>query len=232
VIPLYDNLPTRRFPVMTVALITLNVLVFIYELSLPGDRALAKFFFEAGFVPYELVHLVDLRPPDLVPPPFTIFTAMFIHQGWLHIGFNMLFLWIFGNNVEDAMGRLRFVVFYLLCGIVAAIAQTATDVTSSVPNIGASGAIAGVLGAYIVLFPRARVLTLLPLFFFFPIVYVPAWLMIGAWFLLQLATGTLSLGAQAGGGVAYFAHIGGFVAGVVLVSFFARRRRQPSRIVY
>lgn len=231
-IPLYDNLPTRRFPVMTVAIIALNVLVFIYELSLPSERALSRFFFQAGFVPFELTHLVDIRPRDIVPPPLTIFTAMFIHGGWLHIGFNMLFLWIFGNNVEDAMGRLRFLVFYFVCGVIAAIAQTASAPGSTVPEIGASGAIAGVLGAYIVLFPRARVLALLPLLFFFPIVYVPAWLMIGLWFLLQLASGTLSLGAPASGGVAYFAHIGGFLAGVVLVPLFARRRRRAPPLVF
>ncbi len=234
-IPLYDDLPTRRFPWMTVALIVANVLVFVYELALSGGGSgrLDVFFFRAGFVPYEITHLVDVPPADVVPPPFTVLTSMFVHEGWLHIAGNMLFLWIFGNNVEDAMGRFRFLGFYLLCGIAAALAQTAIRPDSGVPNIGASGAIAGVLGAYIMLYPRARVLTLVPVFiFFFPIVMLPAWVIIGAWFVLQLFEGVLSLGAAAGGGVAFFAHVGGFVAGVLLVALFVRRRPRPRGMVY
>jgi membrane associated rhomboid family serine protease len=235
VIPLYDDLPTRRFPWMTVTLIVANVLVFVYELALSGAGVgrLDAFYFRAGFVPYEISHLVDVPPPDVVPPPFTILTSMFVHEGWLHIAGNMLFLWIFGNNVEDAMGRVRYLGFYVLCGVGAALAQTAIMPDSSVPNIGASGAIAGVLGAYIMLYPRARVLTLVPVFlFFFPIVMLPAWVVIGAWFVLQLFEGVLSLGAAAGGGIAFFAHVGGFVAGVLLVSLFVRRRPRPRGIVY
>jgi membrane associated rhomboid family serine protease len=235
VIPLYDDLPTRRFPWMTVTLIVANVLVFVYELALSGAGVgrLDAFYFRAGFVPYEVSHLVDVPPPDVVPPPFTILTSMFVHEGWLHIAGNMLFLWIFGNNVEDAMGRVRYLGFYVLCGVGAALAQTAIMPDSSVPNIGASGAIAGVLGAYIMLYPRARVLTLVPVFlFFFPIVMLPAWVVIGAWFVLQLFEGVLSLGAAAGGGIAFFAHVGGFVAGVLLVSLFVRRRPRPRGIVY
>ncbi len=234
-IPLYDDLPTRRFPWMTVTLIVANVLVFVYELLLSGGAGgrLDLFFFRAGFVPYELTHLVDVPPADLVPPPFTVFTAMFVHEGWLHIIGNMLFLWIFGNNVEDAMGRARFLTFYLMCGVAAAYAQTAVRPDSTVPNIGASGAIAGVLGAYILLYPRARVLTLVPVFIFFlPIIMLPAWVVIAAWFVLQLFGGLLSLGAAAGGGVAFFAHVGGFVAGLLLVGLFARRRPRPRGIVY
>jgi len=235
VIPLYDDLPTRRFPWMTVALIAANVLVFVYELLLSGGAGvrLDLFFFRAGFVPYELTHLTDVPPVDLVPPPFTVFTSMFVHAGWLHIIGNMLFLWIFGNNVEDAMGKARFLAFYLLCGVAAAAAQTAIRPDSTVPNIGASGAIAGVLGAYILLYPRARVLTLVPVFIFFlPIIMLPAWVVIAAWFVLQLFEGLLSLGAAAGGGVAFFAHVGGFVAGLLLVSLFARRGPRPRGIVY
>jgi membrane associated rhomboid family serine protease len=235
VIPLYDDLPTRRFPWMTVALIVANVIVFVYELSLSGGVGgrLDLFFFRAGFVPYELTHLVDVPPVDLVPPPFTVFSSMFVHEGWLHIIGNMLFLWVFGNNVEDAMGKARFLAFYLLCGIAAAAAQTAIRPDSTVPNIGASGAIAGVLGAYIMLYPRARVLTLVPVFIFFlPIIMLPAWVVIAAWFVLQLFGGLLSLGAAAGGGVAFFAHVGGFIAGLLLVSLFARRRPRPRGIVY
>ncbi len=234
-IPLYDDLPTRRFPLMTVTLIVVNVLVFVYELSLSraGVGRLDLFFLRAGFLPYEITHLADVPPPDLVAPPFTVLTSMFVHEGWLHIAGNMLFLWIFGNNVEDAMGRFRFLVFYLLCGVAAALAQTAVRPDSTIPNIGASGAIAGVLGAYVVLYPRARVLTLVPVFIFFlPILLLPAWVVIGAWFVLQLFEGVLSLGAAAGGGVAFFAHVGGFVAGLLLVGVFVRRRPRLQRIVY
>jgi len=235
VIPLYDDLPTRRFPLMTVALIIANVLVFVYELTLSsrGVGRLDLFFLRAGFVPYEITHLVDVPPSDLVTPPFTVLTSMFVHEGWLHIAGNMLFLWIFGNNVEDAMGRIRFLAFYLLCGVAAALAQTAVRPYSMVPNIGASGAIAGVLGAYIMLYPRARVLTLVPVFIFFlPILFLPAWVIIGAWFVLQLLEGVLSVGAAAGGGVAFFAHVGGFVAGLLLVGLFVRGRPRPRRMVY
>ena len=234
-IPLYDDLPTRRFPWVTVTLIVANVLVFVYELLLNGGAGggLDLFFFRAGFLPYELTHFTDLPPANLVPPPFTVFTSMFVHAGWMHIIGNMLFLWIFGNNVEDAMGRFRFLTFYLICGLAAAAAQTAIRPDSTVPNIGASGAIAGVLGAYILLYPGARILTLVPvLIFFMPIIMLPAWIVIAAWFVVQLFQGLLSLGAAASGGVAFFAHVGGFVAGLLLVSLFARRRPPPRAVVY
>ncbi len=152
---------------------------------------------------------------------------MFVHGGWLHIIFNMLFLWIFGNNVEDTMGRFKFLVFYLVCGLAAAGLQVAIDVNSTAPTIGASGAIAGVLGAYIVLFPRARVLSVVPIFFFLPILYVPAWIMLGIWFGLQLIQGYASIGGQTD--VAFFAHIGGFVAGLLLVWVFTTRNGRSLR---
>jgi membrane associated rhomboid family serine protease len=225
VIPLHDNIPTRRFPIVTIAIIALNVAVFVFELMLPRYGLTRDgFFYRAGAIPFELAHRIDIPPHDLVPWWATVFTAMFMHGGWLHIGFNMLFLWIFGNNVEDSMGGLRFLVFYLVCGVIAAAAQVAADPSQVGPMIGASGAIAGVLGAYIVLYPHARVLTVVPLVFLFPVFYLPAWLLLGAWFVLQFAQGTLSLGAT--GGVAYFAHVGGFVAGLVLVMLFAHRRRR------
>ncbi len=228
-IPLYDNVPTRRFPVMTVALIALNVVVFIFELLLPRwGLTQNSLFLRAGATPYELLHHVDVPPADLVPVWATVFTAMFLHGGWLHIIFNMLYLWIFGNNVEDRMGRGRFLAFYLICGVAAALTQAFVDPSSRGPIIGASGAIAGVLGAYLLLYPRARVLTLLlPLLFIFPVILVPAWFVLGAWFLLQYLQGTLSVGG--GGDVAYFAHVGGFVAGLVLVWFFARERPRLRR---
>jgi membrane associated rhomboid family serine protease len=224
VIPLYDNVPTRRFPAVTVALIAANFAVFFYELSLStsllslNGHAVDLFLFRAGMVPFEVTHRVDIPPPDLVSWWLTPLTGMFVHGGWLHVIFNMLFLWIFGNNVEDTMGRLRFLIFYLVCGLAAAGLQVAIDVNSQVPTIGASGAIAGVLGAYIVLFPRARVLSVIPIFFFLPIIYVPAWVMLGVWFGLQLVQGAYSLGGQTD--VAFFAHIGGFVAGLLLVWVF------------
>ena len=226
-IPLYDNVPTRRFPVVTVGLIVVNVLVFVYELTL-SSGSLNTFFFRAGAIPYELTNRVDIMPADLVPWFLAPITAMFVHGGWLHIIFNMLFLWIFGNNVEDTMGRFRFIIFYLVCGLIATATQVAIDVSSTVPTIGASGAIAGVLGAYIVLFPRARVLSAIPIFIFIQLIYVPAWVLLGVWFALQAAQGLLSMGGQSE--VAFFAHIGGFVAGLVLVWVFAGRRARDKRV--
>ncbi len=234
-IPLYDNIPTRRFPLVTVGLIVLNFVVFFYELSLStsllglGGPEVDRFLFRVGLVPFELAHRSDIPPPDLVPWWLTPFTAMFVHGGWLHVLFNMLFLLIFGNNVEDTMGRVKFILFYLVCGFVAAVAQVAIDVDSMVPTIGASGAIAGVLGAYIMLFPRARVLSVVPIFFFLQLIYVPAWVLLGIWFGIQLVQGAFSLGSQTD--VAFFAHIGGFVAGLVLVWVFTTpksRSRRPA----
>ncbi len=223
-IPLYDDNPTRRFPVVTIALILANAAVFAFELTLPAHGITTDgFFYRLGMIPYEIVHQVDIPPRDLVPWELTPLTAMFIHGGWLHIIFNMLFLWIFGNNVEDAMGRLRFFVFYMVCGLVAALAQAVVSAGSTAPTIGASGAIAGVLGAYIVLYPRARVLTLA----FIIVLWVPAWLLLGFWFGLQFLSGVAAIGAT--GGIAYAAHVGGFLAGVVLVFVFTGRRLRELR---
>jgi len=223
-IPLYDTIPTRRFPVVTVGLIVANVLVFLFELTLPAHGLTTDgLFYRLGLIPYELVHQVDVPPHDLVPWAFTPLTSQFLHAGWLHIIFNMLFLWIFGNNVEDAMGRLKFLVFYLVCGLAAALAQSLVLPDATAPTIGASGAIAGVLGAYIVLYPRSQVLS----WVFFLIVPLPAWLWIGIWFVTQLFEGAATLGRT--GGVAYFAHIGGFIAGLLLVFVFAARRRAELR---
>ncbi len=222
-IPLYDENPTRRRPLVTFVLIGLNVAVFVFELLLPrAGLTLDGFFARAGLIPYELANRVDIPPAGLVPWWATPFTSMFMHGGWFHVGFNMLYLWIFGNNVEDLLGRARFVCFYLLCGLAAAFAQVLVDPQSTVPMIGASGAVAGVLGAYIVVWPRARIVTLLVLGFFFPLVMMPAWVLLGVWFLLQALQGAASLGARSG--VAYFAHIGGFVAGMLLVWVFAAGR--------
>jgi membrane associated rhomboid family serine protease len=223
VIPLHDDIPTRRFPVVTVALIALNVAVFAFQLSLPRyGLTVEGFYARAGLVPYEVVNRIDVPPDNLVPIWGTLFTSMFIHGGWLHIIFNMLYLWIFGNNVEDCMGKARFVAFYLLCGIAAAAAQILVMPDSLVPMIGASGAVSGILGAYILLFPHARVLTVIPLFLFFPVFMLPAWVLLLVWFALNLLQAAGTIGAEAG--VAYFAHVGGFVAGLLLVWVFSRRR--------
>jgi len=230
VIPLHAQSPARRLPVVTIALIGVNAAVFVFELLLPRwGLTLDGFFSRAGMVPYELAHRVDIPPSDLVPWWATPLTSMFMHGGWFHLIFNMLYLWIFGTSVEDLMGRARFVAFYLLCGLTAAFTQVAVDVESTVPVIGASGAVAGVLGAYIVTWPRERVVTVLVLGVFFPVVQMPAWILLGVWFLLQAVQGALSLGGETD--VAYFAHIGGFAAGMLLVWAFAagRPRRRGVR---
>lgn len=226
-IPLRDANPTRRSPVVTLGLIGASVAVFIYELGVQadgGDRALLRFYLEYGVVPARLS--AAFAAGDLVSPAvLAVFTSMFVHGGWLHLLGNMLYLWIFGDNVEDRLGRGLFLVFYLVGGVAAALTQWAIDPASEVPLVGASGAIAAVLGAYLVLFPHARVLSLVLVGFFYQLVAVPAVLVLGFWFLLQLLNGVLSLGMpSAGGGVAFFAHIGGFVAGVVLALPFRGRR--------
>jgi membrane associated rhomboid family serine protease len=229
-IPIGDYAGRRRsFPFVNYALIALNVLVFLYEVSLPGGQ-LQQFILTWGAVPAAIVHGAGQRPVPAVsvtttlPIYVTILTSMFIHASWLHLGGNMLYLWVFGDNVEDAFGHVRYVVFYLVCGVAASLAQIFVYPASAVPTVGASGAIAGVMGAYLVMFPRARVRTLVILVVFITIVYLPAVLVIGIWFLLQLSSGIGSLGVQTQqtGGVAVWAHIGGLVAGALL-SFLFRR---------
>jgi len=217
VIPLKDDNPTDRVPVVTFALIALNALAFVWQLSIGLEQSVLR----AGAIPYEILTFQDVEWRNLVPPPFTIFTSMFLHGGLGHIGTNMLTLWIFGNNVEDALGRPRFVAFYVASGVVAALAQTVASTISGdalVPMVGASGAIAGVLAGYLVLFPHARILTLVFIVIFVQLVHLPAGFFIGVWFVLQLA-------ASVGGspGVAVMAHIGGFVAGYLLVRVLGRR---------
>jgi len=225
VIPLYDQNPARRLPVVTIVLICINAAMFVFALLLPrAGLTLEGFYSRAGLIPYELANRVDIPPSDLVPWWATPLTSMFMHGGWLHVIFNMLFLWIFGNNVEELMGRARFVAFYLVCGLAAAFTQVVVNAGSTTPMIGASGAVAGVLGAYILMWPRARVMTLLILGIFFPVVEMPAWVLLGIWFVLQAVQGATTLGAESD--VAYFAHVGGFAAGMVLVWLFAAGRRQ------
>lgn len=222
-LPLRDELPTRRVPVVTIALIAVNVLVFLLEiaLELQGEEHLEAFLWTWGTVPWELTH--NFGPS----PVLTLFTSMFLHGGFLHIGGNMLYLWIFGNNVEDEMGRWQFVIFYFLCGVLAGLAQVAAGPNEKIPAIGASGAIAGVLGAYLVLFPHARVATLVIFGYFARVARLPAALLLGFWFLLQLLNGFVALSSPfQSGGVAWFAHIGGFLAGLLLVRLFVRRRKR------
>ena len=220
-IPLHDDNPTRTFPVVTVALIAGCTLVFLWQLTL-DPRSGQAVVYALGLIPAVVLHKVSLSPElAVVAPAATVFTSMFLHGGFLHLGGNMLYLWIFGNNVEDAMGHGRFLAFYLLCGTAAACGQILQDPGSQVPMIGASGAISGVLGAYLLLYPHARVLVVIPLGFFPYIVRIPAGWVLGIWFFLQLLSSLLSHGVEAG--VAWFAHIGGFIAGMLLIPVFKRR---------
>ncbi|RMH09064.1 MAG: rhomboid family intramembrane serine protease [Nitrospirae bacterium] len=218
-IPLHDDNPTEITPVVTIGLIVTCVLVFLYQVSLPYPQSQA-FIYQYGAIPAVVLGYAEL-PPELrsLPPYGSLVSCMFLHGGWMHLIGNMLYLWIFGNNIEDSMGHLRFIVFYVTCGILAALSHAFIDPMSEVPMVGASGAISGVLGAYLLLFPRAQVMVLIPLGFFTRIMYVPAALVLGLWFLMQVLSGGMSLGRQ-GGGVAFFAHIGGFLAGMLLIGFF------------
>lgn len=213
--PIFD----LRYPLLTGQRVPRSVPSDTY--TIPRDDWLRT---QYGLIPAELLAGKDLPPTIPVPIWFTLLTSMFLHGGLLHLLGNMLYLWIFGDNVEDAMGPLRFIVFYLLCGLAAAFAQIAVNPVSSIPMVGASGAIAGILAAYFMLYPRARVLTLVPLFFFLRLVAVPAAFLLGFWFIWQVLAGTGSTGDA--GGVAFFAHIGGFVAGLFLV-FPLRQRHVP-----
>ena len=228
--PLKDDLPTRSTPAVTVGIIALNVLVFLYQVSLevgsPGEgaRAAQDFVMEFGLVPCRLTGACHTAA-DLPSPVFTIFSSMFLHGSFFHIGGNMLYLWIFGNNVEDTLGHGRFILFYLASGVAAAATQTMASPGSPVPMIGASGAVSGVLGAYFLLFPHANVLTLVIFGFFWRIVSIPALVVLGFWMLVQILNGLGSFGA--GGGVAWFAHIGGFFAGMGLLLLL--RPKRPAR---
>jgi membrane associated rhomboid family serine protease len=219
-IPIYDDNPTERPPVVTLSLILACVLVFLWQLSL-GD-ALERYVYALGVVPAVLTGQRELAPEiALVSPPLTLFSSMFLHGGWMHLIGNMIYLWIFGNNVEDAMGHGRFLVFYGVCGVAAALTQTLPASDSLVPMIGASGAISGVLGAYLLLYPHARVLVVVPIGFYLHTMALKAGWVLAFWFLLQLVNSAVTEAQE--GGVAWGAHIGGFVAGLLLVSVFKRR---------
>jgi membrane associated rhomboid family serine protease len=282
VLPLKDNNPTSRFPVVTVALIAVCVVVFIWQLNFPTNHRLDEAGFgsldqsslEYGAIPYRITHpsagkcdigavsqttsgfeagvvcpgtkdyaeavarsqanpSSDLGPFQIDQKPWwvTLFTSMFMHGGILHIAGNMLFLWVFGNNIEDRMGRVKFLLFYLLAGLIAVYTQALIDPASTAPTIGASGAIAGVLGAYALLYPRARVLTLIFIIFFVTLVEIPALILLGVWFVLQFvpALGQVAVSSGGGQGVAYFAHVGGFAFGLAVAGamLYAMRRRRP-----
>jgi len=215
-IPLRDHNPRQRAPVVTVSLIVVNVLVFLYEVLSPPEVQ-KLLILSGGAIPVEIVNLVDLPPRDILPVPGSIWTSMFLHGGWLHLIGNMWFLWIFGDNVEESLGRARYLLFYFLVGTVGALAQCFTMPQSAAPMIGASGAVAGALGGYVLLYPRAKIVTLVLWFF----VDVPAWIFLGLWFVSQFYVGE-------GSGVAWMAHVGGFLAGIGLVRLLAPRRRKRS----
>jgi membrane associated rhomboid family serine protease len=246
VFPVKDDIPTRRFPVLTVAIIAICCAVYflfehgLWDLGATGNERVLEY----GAIPYEITHpgkecaeaagqlVCEGQPgvsgtaPDQAPWWVTLFTSMFMHGSLLHLGGNMLFLWIFGNNIEDSMSELRFVAFYLLGGLIAVAAQVVVDPNAAVPTVGASGAIAAVLGGYALLYPRARVITVVFIVIFFTIIELPAMLVLGFWILTQLFLGANDLGSQVvggSGGVAYFAHIGGFVFGLLCIRLFANR---------
>ena len=218
--PLRDHNPRTRFPAVTLLLIAANVIAFFVELSLDarGQRLLVL---RGGAIPYEIVNWVDVAPKDLLPLPGSIFTSMFLHGGWMHLIGNMWFLWIFGDNVEERLGTIRFVIFYFLVGAVGALAQAFSLPSSEAPMIGASGAIAGVLGGYVMLFPRAKVVTFVAIPFLWHIRDITAWVFLGIWFLGQFLIGDHS-------GVAWMAHVGGFLAGLGAVRLLAKTRPPSS----
>jgi membrane associated rhomboid family serine protease len=223
-LPLKDDNPAHTFSFVTVGLILANCLVFYHQITL-NFGASQRFIFQWAAIPYQITHGEVLYGKTFVPPILTLFSSMFLHGGFLHLIGNMLYLWIFGNNIEDAMGHFRFLLFYLLAGLCAALTQVFSDPQSTTPMIGASGAVAGILGAYLLLFPRARVLTLMFVFIFIRLIRVPALIVLGFWFLIQL----LSVTAGMEGSVAFFAHIGGFLAGLILIKAFqpqGKRRRK------
>jgi membrane associated rhomboid family serine protease len=211
-IPLRDNIPSRTTPFVTYILIGANVLAFLFELSLGPN--LQQFIHIFGVVPTKVATIISEAPQLVHYAVFPFFTSIFLHGGWMHLLGNMLYLYIFGDNVESALGHFRYLVFYLCCGVAASFVHILFNFGSDIPTVGASGAIAGILGAYFLLFPQAKVVTILPIFFFIQIVEVPALIFLGLWFLIQFLSGSMTLGSGASAaGVAWWAHIGGFAAG-------------------
>ncbi len=216
-IPLKDDNPTEIFPYVTIGLIVINVLIFLLQVA-QGTEFQQHLILRLGVIPYEITHFTDIHPAAAIPVPLTLLSSMFMHAGFLHLGGNMLYLWIFGNNIEDSMGHIKFIFFYLICGLLASFSHILLESDSQIPMIGASGAISAVLGAYILLYPRAQVITLVPIFIFIRIIRLPAVLFLGIWFLMQLLS--------SGGGVAWYAHIGGFIAGFVLIFLFSKKGKR------
>lgn len=222
-IPLWDEIPTRRLPLITIIIIFINCLVYYYQFFMVVDPN--TFINTYGLIPFELTKGIALNPSTPSPIYLTILFSMFMHGGLVHLLGNMLYLWIFGNNVEDYLGKIRFLIFYILSGIFAAFAQILMAPGSKVPMIGASGAIAGVLGAYLILFPRARITTLVFFGFFIRLIKLPAIFVLGLWIIFQLFYGLSELSISGGGaGVAWFAHIGGFIGGIILIKLFSPRK--------
>ncbi len=222
--PLRDTIPSRTFPFVTISIIIINFFVFFYELSL--GPALSEFITSYGIIPVEFSNLSVKKPLQIIFLIFPLFTSTFLHGGWMHIIGNMWYLWIFGDNIEDRTGHFRFLIFYLLCGMLAGMTHVLMNPHSSIPTVGASGAIAGVMGAYFLLFPRAKILTLVFLFIFIQIIEIPAIFFLGFWILFQFISGSMSVGlTENSGGVAWWAHIGGFLIGLILVMFFKKRTR-------
>lgn len=218
-IPLHDDNPTQGTPLVTLMLIGICIAVFLYQTNL-SQQAAELFAFQYGAIPAIVFGQASLPEEAVaIPVALTLVSSMFLHGSWMHLLGNMLYLWIFGNNIEDVMGHAKFVLFYILSGILAALSHALTDPSSQIPMVGASGAISAVLGAYILLFPRAHVLVLLPMI---GMTRVAAGIVLGMWFVTQLISGGMSMGA-AGGGVAFFAHIGGFIAGMALIGLFKRK---------
>ncbi len=220
-IPLKDKNPSQKPPVVNILLIILNAAVFLYQVSL--GPSVEQFLYKFGVVPADVMASFS-DPSTYVAGALPFFTSMFLHGGWLHLAGNMLYLWIFGDNVEDKLGHGRYFIFYLLCGLAAAGVHVGIDPHSQIPTVGASGAISGVLGAYLLMFPKARVVTVIPLFIFLQIAELPAIVVLGFWFVIQIFNGFVSLGFETGGmgGVAWWAHVGGFAAGLILVLPFRK----------
>ncbi|MCU1271759.1 MAG: Rhomboid-like protein [Acidobacteriaceae bacterium] len=227
--PIRDDQPRYSTPVVNYFIIGLNTLVFLFELSVQvqGPRAFEALVFQFGVVPEHFARALAGSTYYPIPATLlTVLTSMFLHGGWLHIISNMWFLWIFGDNIEDYLGHFAYLIFYLICGVAAAVTQIALNPGSTIPTVGASGAIAGVMGAYILLYPRARVLTLVVLIVFFTFWWIPAWVFLGYWFLIQFAEASLTA-HQATAGIAFGAHVGGFVTGMILIKLFPKRTRSP-----
>ncbi|ELR97777.1 rhomboid family intramembrane serine protease [Gloeocapsa sp. PCC 73106] len=231
-VPINDENPIKITPYVTYVLIAINIVVFIYQLTL-SESELQQFFQNFAVIPRQLTASFDgIEVGNAIPEPLTLITCQFLHGGFLHIGFNMLYLWIFGNNIEEELGSVKFLIFYLACGALAALTQWFFSAPSTIPSLGASGAIAGIMGAYILKFPNAQILTLLPLGFLILPLRIPAFAFLGFWFVQQAFNGVASLDPNVGvgmqqGGVAYWAHAGGFIFGIILapiLGLFARKR--------